>query len=92
MSRCVVVQGMAADELIAKIAKGSKTFESKTAFAKEKYIAKKQKRHLTIVHVEKPTIKSVADVYFNKMPQKIWYPLGCFFVGVMMVVVSVVCG
>lgn len=63
--------GHSGESIIKALVSSLDSFESKTDYAKEKYIKKKQKKYITVVHVVRPTALSLCEAYFDKSPQKI---------------------
>ena len=61
-------QGAHAEDIVAKLCENSATFESKTAFAQEKYRKKKLMKHLVRVRARAPTARAVCEAYFYKQP------------------------
>lgn len=61
-------QGVTGESLVAKLCENSATFDSKTAFAQEKYVKKKMLKHLTRVRARQPTARAVCEAYFYKQP------------------------
>ncbi|ORC85635.1 tRNA (adenine-N(1)-)-methyltransferase non-catalytic subunit [Trypanosoma theileri] len=51
------------DELITSLAEKSTTFHTKTAYAQEKYLRKKKKRHGTLYKVERVTPDGLAEIH-----------------------------
>ncbi|GFY55621.1 hypothetical protein TNIN_423221 [Trichonephila inaurata madagascariensis] len=64
-------QGLSGQEMVKKIVENSSSFQAKTAFAKEKYLRKKQKKYLNFVQVLKPNIRLLAEMYYMQGPLKI---------------------
>ncbi|GFT28577.1 hypothetical protein NPIL_701551 [Nephila pilipes] len=64
-------QGLSGQEMVMKIVQNSSSFQEKTAFAKEKYLRKKQKKYLNFVQVLKPNIRLLAEMYYMQCPGKI---------------------
>eukprot|EP01112_Ceratiomyxa_fruticulosa_P020492 TRINITY_DN698_c0_g3_i2.p1 TRINITY_DN698_c0_g3~~TRINITY_DN698_c0_g3_i2.p1 ORF type:complete len:495 (-),score=118.58 TRINITY_DN698_c0_g3_i2:42-1526(-) len=60
-------------DVIKALTENSTTFAQKTAFSQEKYIKKKQQKHLVTIKVIRPTAKSIATAYYDKNPSKIHY-------------------
>jgi tRNA (adenine-N(1)-)-methyltransferase non-catalytic subunit len=58
-------------ELVKAIAANSATFAGKTAFAQNKYLRKKARKHLHYVTVLQPTPLTVCDMYMHKGPEKL---------------------
>lgn len=63
--------GMSGHDMVKKIVENSNTFHEKTAFAKEKYLRKKQKKYLNFVQILKPNIRLLAEMYYMQGPLKI---------------------
>lgn len=61
------------EEMVEIIAAYSKTFEDKTAFAQEKYKARKMKKHMTRILARFPTPRVVCEQYFYENPHKTSY-------------------
>eukprot|EP00929_Paragymnodinium_shiwhaense_P081335 TRINITY_DN42537_c0_g1_i1.p1 TRINITY_DN42537_c0_g1~~TRINITY_DN42537_c0_g1_i1.p1 ORF type:complete len:439 (+),score=122.94 TRINITY_DN42537_c0_g1_i1:92-1408(+) len=53
------------EEVVAKIAENNATFASKTQFSKEKYIKKKQQKHVQQVSVLRPTVMELCETYMK---------------------------
>ena len=49
----------------------SSTFAGKTAFAQEKYLKKKAKKHMPFVSVQRPSPLTLCDLYTLKGPEKL---------------------
>lgn len=64
-------QGMSGQDMVMKIVANSNTFHEKTAFAKEKYLRKKQKKYLNYVQLLKPNVRLLAEMYYMQGPLKI---------------------
>ena len=60
-----------AAELIKAIAASSTTFAGKTAFAQEKYLKKKAKKHMPFVALLRPSPLTLCDFYMLKSPDKL---------------------
>ena len=58
-------------DLVKAIAANSATFAGKTAFAQDKYLRKKAKKHMPFLTVVRPTPLSIVDMYMNKAPDKV---------------------
>ena len=61
------------EEMVEIIAAYSKTFEEKTAFAQEKYKARKLKKHMTKILARFPSPRVVCEQYFYENPSKTSY-------------------
>jgi hypothetical protein len=60
--------------MIKLLADSNNTFQAKTIFSKEKYIAKKQQKHLMILQILRPTARTVAEAYFHKgKPEQVYF-------------------
>eukprot|EP00051_Salpingoeca_urceolata_P029055 m.488823 g.488823 ORF g.488823 m.488823 type:complete len:472 (-) comp26105_c0_seq1:64-1479(-) len=66
-------KGVTGQELIDKLAAASTTFETKTEFSKAKWMKKKKAKHLKLMTVERPTLRLVAQVMFDRGPMKICF-------------------
>jgi tRNA (adenine-N(1)-)-methyltransferase non-catalytic subunit len=64
-------KNFSAEEVVTIISAYSKTFEEKTAFAQEKYRARKLKKHMTKFLARYPSPRQVCEQYFYANPQKI---------------------
>ena len=62
-------------ELVKTIAQNSLTFASKTAFAQEKYLKKKAKKHMPTVSVIRPSALTICDLYMAKV--RLWLGIAC---------------
>ena len=58
-------------DIVDQLVENSATFKGKTEFAQQKYIKKKKKKYQNKFIVLKPTIRLIAEMYFNKGPTKI---------------------
>eukprot|EP00927_Polykrikos_kofoidii_P068577 TRINITY_DN63922_c0_g1_i1.p1 TRINITY_DN63922_c0_g1~~TRINITY_DN63922_c0_g1_i1.p1 ORF type:complete len:522 (-),score=115.26 TRINITY_DN63922_c0_g1_i1:79-1644(-) len=58
-------QRCSGDEVVKTIAAQSSTFASKTKFAQEKYIKKKQQKHVRQVTVLRPTVMELCETYLK---------------------------
>ncbi|KAJ1353457.1 hypothetical protein KIN20_010092 [Parelaphostrongylus tenuis] len=59
-------QGITASELVSKLVEGSKSFNTRTEYSKNKYIRRKTKKHSDRVLILKPTIRLLASSYYMK--------------------------
>ena len=64
-------QGTHGADLVRAIAAGSATFAGKTAFAQEKYLRKKAKKHMPFLTATRPTPLTICDMYMTKSPDKL---------------------
>ncbi|EAN34025.2 Gcd10p family protein [Theileria parva strain Muguga] len=60
-------------ELISKIVQNSETFQARNQISKEKYIKRKEFRHLKLFEVGHCNLMSICESYFNGFPHKIGY-------------------
>ena len=67
-------QGAHAEDIVDKLCENSATFESKTAFAQEKYRKKKLMKHLTRVRARRRSARRRARRTFTNNPPR---PTGC---------------
>jgi tRNA (adenine-N(1)-)-methyltransferase non-catalytic subunit len=65
--------GKTGEEIIRALVDNSDTFKTKTVFSQEKYLKKKQKKHLPFVQVLYPSVVNLVRAYESKNPQKIIY-------------------
>lgn len=63
--------GVSGTEIIQNLISNSETWGSKTAFAQEKWMKKKQQKYTKRFRVLKATPASICEVYNNKNPEKI---------------------
>jgi tRNA (adenine-N(1)-)-methyltransferase non-catalytic subunit len=61
------------EEMVEIIAANSKTFDEKTAFAQEKYRARKMKKHMTRLLARFPSPRQVCEQLFYSNPHKTSY-------------------
>lgn len=61
------------DELIETIVDNSETFAKKTKMAQEKYIMRKESRHVKLFYVRPCDLYNVCNCYFYSFPHKIGY-------------------
>eukprot|EP01102_Stenamoeba_stenopodia_P023127 TRINITY_DN9867_c0_g1_i1.p1 TRINITY_DN9867_c0_g1~~TRINITY_DN9867_c0_g1_i1.p1 ORF type:complete len:331 (-),score=99.78 TRINITY_DN9867_c0_g1_i1:3-884(-) len=54
------------DDILKALIENSTSFQTKTTFSKEKYLKKKQKKHILIVRVMKPNARLVCKTLFLK--------------------------
>uniref|UniRef100_A0A915I2R9 tRNA (adenine(58)-N(1))-methyltransferase non-catalytic subunit TRM6 n=1 Tax=Romanomermis culicivorax TaxID=13658 RepID=A0A915I2R9_ROMCU len=64
-------QGAKPSDLIAELAKNNKNFEHRTQYSKEKYLAKKKKKHSNVICIFKSTVRLLSHVYYHKDTDKI---------------------
>ena len=64
-------EGTHGADLVKAIAASSATFAGKTAFAQEKYLKKKAKKHMPFVSVLRPSPLTLCDLYMIKGPEKL---------------------
>ncbi|XP_055693290.1 tRNA (adenine(58)-N(1))-methyltransferase non-catalytic subunit TRM6 [Lutzomyia longipalpis] len=58
-------------EIVEHLVDNSKTFASKTEYAQEKYLRRKEKKYYEYVQIRKPTLRLIFDIYFRKDPEKL---------------------
>ncbi|CAI5521973.1 unnamed protein product [Closterium sp. Naga37s-1] len=66
-------QAASGHEVVRALAANSVSFLSKTDFAQEKYLRKKQKKHAPRLVARFPTADSVCEAYFAKAPARIGF-------------------
>lgn len=59
--------------MISAIVSNNEQFEKRTAYSKEKYLAKKKKKYLFRFHVEPTTLENIHSYYFNEDPKSIGF-------------------
>lgn len=64
-------QGSTGKEIIEALKQNSDTWDSKTAFAKQKWLQKKEKRHAPRVRLVKCTAATLGQHYFAHKPDRI---------------------
>ncbi|GFE54155.1 tRNAadenine(58)-N(1)-methyltransferase non-catalytic subunit trm6 [Babesia ovis] len=62
-----------AHEVIETIVDNSETFAKKNKMAQEKYIRRKESRHVKLFYVRPCDLYNICDCYFNSFPHKIGY-------------------
>ncbi|EKX73853.1 Eukaryotic initiation factor 3 family member protein [Theileria equi strain WA] len=68
-----IKQSTSTNELISTILENSETFHSRTAMSQEKYIRRKEFRHLKLFEVRPCDLVSVCESYYAGFPHKIGY-------------------
>lgn len=58
-------------QILEKIVENSKTFNSKTEYAQEKYLKKKERKYFEFVQIRQPTIRLLTEIYYRQDPDKI---------------------
>ncbi|CAI7890677.1 unnamed protein product, partial [Closterium sp. NIES-54] len=66
-------QAASGHEVVRALAANSVSFHTKTDFAQEKYLRKKQKKHAPRLVARFPTADSVCEAYFAKAPARIGF-------------------
>ncbi|KAK1443427.1 translation initiation factor eif3-like protein [Babesia gibsoni] len=64
---------MNAHDLIETIVDNSETFSKKTKMAQEKYIMRKEKKHMKLFYIRPCDLYNVCNCYFTSFPHKIGY-------------------
>lgn len=64
-------QGISGLDMVKIIVENSKSFQEKTAFSKEKYLRKKQKKYVNIIQMLRPNIRLLSEMYYSQGPLKI---------------------
>lgn len=62
----------AGTEIIDALISNSATFQNKTEFAQDKYKRRKAKKYMTYVTVRRPTALSMAEMFYEKSPERVW--------------------
>ncbi|XP_055702470.1 tRNA (adenine(58)-N(1))-methyltransferase non-catalytic subunit TRM6 [Phlebotomus papatasi] len=57
-------------EIVEHLVDNSKTFNSKTEYAQEKYLRRKEKKYYEYVQIRKPSVRLIFDIYFRQDPDK----------------------
>uniref|UniRef100_A0A023F7X7 tRNA (adenine(58)-N(1))-methyltransferase non-catalytic subunit TRM6 n=1 Tax=Triatoma infestans TaxID=30076 RepID=A0A023F7X7_TRIIF len=63
--------GLSAQNIVDKLIQNSTTFKEKTEYSQEKYLKKKEKKYFEYIVVRKPTLRLIADIFYNRDPFKI---------------------
>ncbi|XP_059617288.1 tRNA (adenine(58)-N(1))-methyltransferase non-catalytic subunit TRM6 [Phlebotomus argentipes] len=58
-------------EIVEQLVDNSKTFASKTEYAQEKYLRRKEKKYYEYLQIRKPSIRLIFDIYFRQDPEKL---------------------
>lgn len=58
-------------EIVEHLIENSKTFNSKTGYAQEKYLKKKEKKYFEYIQIKRPTIRMIAEIFYRQDPEKI---------------------
>lgn len=61
-----------ASEIVGQIVENSKTFSSKTEFAQDKYLKKKEKKYFEYLQIRRPTIRMIAEIMYRQDSEKIY--------------------
>ncbi|XP_076036433.1 tRNA methyltransferase 6 non-catalytic subunit [Oratosquilla oratoria] len=61
----LVSSGVSGQEVIQTLTENSSTFKAKTKFSQEKYVAKKQLKYNQIVILHKPSVRLLAEMYYQ---------------------------
>ncbi|XP_066920374.1 tRNA (adenine(58)-N(1))-methyltransferase non-catalytic subunit TRM6-like [Clytia hemisphaerica] len=64
-------EGMEGEKIVEKLIENSATFKDRTEFSQAKYLKKKEKKYLQHFVALRPTVRLLAEMYFNKAPDKI---------------------
>lgn len=62
-------QGIKGEEIVEKLAQGSKNYDNKTEFAQKKWLKRKSKKHCPYAIVRRPTASTICEV---QMPTLMW--------------------
>eukprot|EP00042_Codosiga_hollandica_P043777 m.420903 g.420903 ORF g.420903 m.420903 type:complete len:492 (-) comp56641_c0_seq23:20-1495(-) len=65
--------GVTGEDIVSKLVESSQTFQTKTEFAQDKYLKKKEKKYLQHIRVERPSAMLLATLYFQTQAPKICY-------------------
>jgi len=58
------------EDVVTALASNSATFSSKTRFAQEKYLKKKQQKHVQQINILRPTMMELCEAYLSQSRQK----------------------
>lgn len=58
-------------EIVGQIIENSKTFHTKTEYAQEKYLKKKEKKYFEYVQIKRPTVRLLSEIFYRQSPEKI---------------------
>lgn len=64
--------GSSAAEIVGQIVENSKTFTSKTEYAQDKYIKKKEKKYFEYLQIRRPTIRLLTEIMYRQDADKIY--------------------
>lgn len=58
------------NNIVEQLINNSKTFHLKTGYSQEKYMKKKEKKYFEYVHIRKPTIRILTQMFYRQDPAK----------------------
>jgi len=64
-------EGASSGQIVGSLVEHSESFSNKTQFSKQKYIAKKQRKHVQQVTIIEPTLSDVCETYRMQKPLKV---------------------
>lgn len=64
--------GSSASEIVGQIVENSKTFTSKTEYAQDKYLKKKEKKYFEYLQIRRPTIRMLTEIMYRQDSEKIF--------------------
>lgn len=64
--------GSSASEIVGQIVENSKTFTSKTEYAQDKYLKKKEKKYFEYLQIRRPTIRMLTEIMYRQDADKIF--------------------
>lgn len=64
--------GSSASEIVGQIVENSKTFTSKTEYAQDKYLKKKEKKYFEYLQIRRPTIRMLTEIMYRQDAEKIY--------------------
>lgn len=64
-------QTASGEEVVKSLCSNNATFASKTRFAQEKYIKKKEQKHVQQVHLLRPTLMDLCETYLQQSRSKV---------------------
>ena len=66
-------ENLGSRELIKTIVENSSTFEGKNKHSQDKYLAKKQIKHMSCFTMLRPTTRQLMEMYYASGPGKNWW-------------------
>jgi tRNA (adenine-N(1)-)-methyltransferase non-catalytic subunit len=66
-------EGREGQEIIRALVQGSSSFKDRTSFSQEKYLRRKQKKHLPYIELLRPSVPAVLRAYELRNPQRVGF-------------------